>query len=398
MFAGQGSMVDWRAIQSVAIHSDDWGLCGFLPESMILDEAQIELINPGNFPPVYWTSTLEDSNDVNELASVLAKYLDRDGNPAVFQANYITSSLQSTPDGWLEYDIPEFHPAYQRPGMWNAVNSAIEAGVWVPELHGTWHYNPLQMKSIVTGNRKLEELNNAGLLLFPDCMSAFELGLEADRKVIEDDLDRSVGIFKDLFGTLPHSMIAPDYVWYRNDENLWKSTGLRAVQAKIEQRRPNQNKYTGHVMKMFERGIRRISEKQLYYIERNCRLESLQHSDRDATISKCYDDVLTSWNRGEPAVVETHRINFVSTDPDLQNIGLSALDNLLSKIETQDVTWLCDDEIAQLSKTGTSSRIFGDQVICRNYTHSRRLVIAEINGHKECIYVPAREVVRIKLN
>ncbi len=398
LFAGQGSMVDWRAIKSVAIHSDDWGLCGFLPESIILDEAQIELINPGNFPPVYWTSTLEDSADVKDLASVLASYLDIDGNPAVFQANYITSSLQSTSDGWLEYDIPEFHPAYQRPGMWDEVSSAIEAGVWVPELHGTWHYNPLQMKSVVTGNRQLEELNNAGVLLFPDCMSAFELGLDADRKVVEDDLERSVGKFKDLFGTLPKSMIAPDYVWYRNDENLWKSTGLRAVQAKIEQRRPNQNKYTRHVMKMFERGIRRISEKQLYYVERNSRLESVQHQDHEAIVSSCYDDVLSSWAHGQPAVVETHRINFVSTNPVQQHIGLSSLDNLLSKLESQDVTWLCDDEIAQLSKTGTSYRIFGDQIICRNYTHSRRIVLVEDNGHKKCIYVPAQEVVRTKLN
>ncbi len=397
-FTGQGSMVDWRAIRSVAIHSDDWGLCGFLPESIILDDAQIELLNPGNFPPVYWTSTLEDSTDVAELASVLAKYLDRDSNPAVFQANYITSSLQSTPSGWMEYDIPDLHPAYQRPGMWDAVNSAIEAGVWVPELHGSWHYNPLQMKSSVDGNSQLEKLNNAGVLLFPECMSAFELGLEADRKVVEDNLERSIDNFTDYFGMMPSSVIAPDYVWYRDDENLWKSVGLRAVQAKRGQRRPNQNKYTGHVMKMFERGIRRISEKKLCYIERNCRLESLQHKDHDATIFSCYDEVLTSWNRGQPAVVETHRINFVSTDSVLQNIGLSSLDKLLSKLEAQDVIWLCDDEIAQLSRTGTSSRIFGDQVICRNYTHSRRLVIVENNGHKKCIYVPAREVVRIKLN
>jgi len=398
MFTGQGSMVDWREIRSVAIQSDDWGLCGFMPESIILDEAQIEILNPGNFPPVYWTSTLEDSTDVAELASVLAKYLDRDNNPTVFQANYITSSLQSTLDGWLEYDIPEFHPAYQRPGMWDEVNNAIEAGVWVPELHGSWHYNPLQMKDSVTGNSQLEELNNAGVLLFPECMSAFEFGPEVDRKVIERDLKRSVGKFKELFGSLPNSIVAPDYVWYRDDENYWKSLGLSTVQAKRGQRRPHQNKYSGQVMKMFERGIRRIYEKRLCYIERNCRLESVQHHDHELIVSNCFDDILSCWDSGQPAVVETHRINFVSTDPAKQYIGLSSLDNLLSKLKSEDVTWLCDDEITQLSKTGTSYRIFGDQVICRNYTHSRRIVLVENDGYKRCIYVPALEVIRVKLN
>lgn len=398
LFAGQSSMVDWREIRSVAIHSDDWGLCGFLPESLILNEAQFELLNPGNFPSVYMTSTLEDSTDVAELSSVLSKYLDVDNNPAVFQANYITSSLQSTPDRWLEYDIPEFHPAYQRPGMWDEVSSAIEAGVWVPELHGTWHYNPLQMKSSVTGNSQLEELNNAGVLLFPECMTAYELGPGADRTVIEQDLERSISKFHDFFGTLPKSIIAPDYVWSRNDENLWKDLGLCAVQAKREQRRPNQNKHIRHIVKIFERGFRRITEKRLCYIERNCRLEPVQHQDPEAIVSTCYDDVLKSWTLGQPAVVETHRINFVSTDSVLQKIGLSSLDNLLSKLESQNVTWLCDDEIAQLSRSGTSYRIFGDQVICRNYTHSRRIILVEYNGINKCIYVPAQTVVRTKLN
>ena len=65
---GPRGPVDWRAARVVALQSDDWGLCGFLPAAEALREEERALLQAGRFPPAYWNSTLEDSAEVAALA------------------------------------------------------------------------------------------------------------------------------------------------------------------------------------------------------------------------------------------------------------------------------------------------------------------------------------------
>src|SRR6056300_658039 len=81
--------VDWAGVRALCIESDDWGLCGFLPDTGAVSGLNREHLAPGEFPEVYWHSTLEDSTVVAELCAVLAGHRGRDGLPAVMQANYI---------------------------------------------------------------------------------------------------------------------------------------------------------------------------------------------------------------------------------------------------------------------------------------------------------------------
>jgi hypothetical protein len=395
IFTGQNSMVDWQSIKPVVIQSDDWGLCGFFPETTNLTESQKEILNPGDFPAVYWTSTLEDSTDVAVLSSMLKTHIDRDGLPALFQANYITSSLQFNSDCWNEFNIPELHPAYKRPGLWNAVKSAIDAGTWKPELHGRWHYDPRVMKNTIPQNSLLADLNKQGVLLFPGCMSAFELGKNSDIGSVNDELQQSVEIFKNLFGYIPNSVIAPDYVWNGRDEKSWKHVGIKAIQAKREQRWQGDFRQLSRIMKLLERSFKRIYEREIIYIERNCRLETAQSSAPETVTINCYEDVIASWSLNQPAVIETHRINFVSLISSIQESGVQALDDLLSRLQINNVVWLCDDEISQLAKTGTSFRIVGEKVIFRNYTHSGRLINFPLKGSIKTVFVPAQDMLVI---
>ena len=138
--------VDWRSVRAVAFESDDWGLQGFVPAEDSWAGLDRSEIGPGRFPPVYWGSTLEDSSAVARLCAVMGRHHGRDGLPAVFQPNYVMSALgwrSGAGDGqWVRYDLPDLDPRYARPGMWNAVAAGRAAGVWVPEFHATWHYDP----------------------------------------------------------------------------------------------------------------------------------------------------------------------------------------------------------------------------------------------------------------
>jgi len=72
-------LVEWCRARAVCIESDDWGLCGFLPDSSAIAAMDREALAPGHFPDVYWHSTLEDSAMVAELAAVLKAHVGRDG-------------------------------------------------------------------------------------------------------------------------------------------------------------------------------------------------------------------------------------------------------------------------------------------------------------------------------
>ena len=88
------AMVDWTRVRAVCIESDDWGLCGFLPDTTALVGLDREDLSPGEFPEVYWGSTLEDSTVLSRLCEVLERHPGRDGLPAVMQAS---SSLVRPP-------------------------------------------------------------------------------------------------------------------------------------------------------------------------------------------------------------------------------------------------------------------------------------------------------------
>ena len=77
-----------------------------------------EDLAPGEFPEVYWHSTLEDSAAVADLCAVLAAHPGRDGQPAVMQANYILASLDyaidapESLDRWSAHEFPDTPRGY----------------------------------------------------------------------------------------------------------------------------------------------------------------------------------------------------------------------------------------------------------------------------------------------
>jgi len=385
--------VDWRRIKAVAFESDDWGLAGFVPDTMALAGLDRHLLNPGRFPEVYWGSTLEDSATVIRLADMMVRFRDQDGLPPVFQANYIMSSFAYEQTGsptdsaevsppaweWRRYDLPQLPPLYQRPGMWPAVNSAVARGVWRPEFHGSFHYDPDIRKEAVHQDVTAQFAAERGVLVFPGASRTWELGPRRDTADLATELDRSFELFENLFGREPTSIIAPDYVWDGRCEKLWSSRGLNVIQAKREQRHPRLRGggWVQRFLKVVERVAMRFAHPGRSYLERNCRLEAAQTGDWRQIADDCRAEILQAWRRGEPAIVESHRVNYVHLQPEVAEDGFQAMARLLELL-TQDGSekplFLTDTEIAQLARTGTSWCVRGPYVVVRNYSRSRRMV------------------------
>jgi len=384
IFLRPRSAVDWTAAKAVVIESDDWGFCGFIPDLERVGFVDIAAIEPGNFPRVYNHSTLETAADVTRMARLLMAHEGRDGLPVVFQPNYIMAALSYEPadgDGsWRRTDLPDLPADYDRPELWTAVEDAVRAGVWWPEYHGLWHYNPDHRRAVVAVNAEAARAAGAGLLFFPGMARSFELSRDRDPEVLAAELGEGLAIFESLFGRRPYSVIAPDYAWDHRRELMWLDGGVRIVQAKREQRSLTKLGAStwDRMSKVGERSWRHLTERRISYLNRNCRLEGAQTEDAAQHADICLDNVKSAWYNGEPAIIGTHRVNYAHLDSASAEIGFNTLAYVLETLgEKPDERplYLTDHEVAQLMRDGTSARDTGDRVFLRNLTHSRRPVL-----------------------
>ena len=134
---------------------------------------------------------------------------------------------------------------------------------------------------------------------------------------------------------------------------------------------------TARVLKYLDRQWSRWRHPGRIYLERNCRLEPVQAPDAAAVVKACVADTRKAWAAGQPAIVESHRINFAHTDTALVATGLAALDRYLGEISKDPAeapVYLTDHELAQLRVRGTSWRVQGGVVVIRNATRGRKVV------------------------
>ncbi|MBE0567100.1 MAG: hypothetical protein IH621_14155 [Krumholzibacteria bacterium] len=387
--------VDWSAQRAVVLESDDWGLAGFVPDGGAWEGLERQALAPGRFPDVYWGSTLEDSAQVADLAAVLAGVRGRDGLPAVLQPNYIMGALDLVDGRWRESRLPDLPDRYRRDGLWPAVDAALAAGVWHPEYHGAWHYDPALRRERVATDPLSRQAAERGILLFEGSEGAWELGPWRPLPVLEAELARGIADFRRCFGRPPAAVIAPDYTWDGRIETLWVDHGLRVIQGKREQQHPRRSSGApGRLLKVLERRWSKLTRPGLTYLERNCRFEPVQAADPAAVTAACVAQIRRAWARGEPAVVETHRVNFVHTDPAVAALGRDQLAGLLAEVAVDGPVFLTDAEVAQLGRRGVSARPLADgRTLLRNAARSRRAVAVSGTAGTGLVMLPAGAVV-----
>ncbi len=393
LLAGSRSCGDWRSARIVAIESDDWGLCAFVPTAETAAAIDATGMSADQTPAVYWGSTLEDSAAVDRLSRICRRTRGRGELPAVFQPNYIMGSLNCEPtDGagvefapgpiagwsWRRRLLPELPIDYSRPGLWSAVTAAMADQVWSPELHGLYHYDPADRIAAAVADPAAAAAAMAGVLAFPGSQYSYELSPTRPLSLLGDELELSVASFTELFGRRPRSVVAPDYVWNRSHEKMWRDAGIAIIQSKREQRWVGVGgAITNRIYKVLERSWRRITDPDLVYLERNCRFEPAQEGPGAGTVENCLESVLAAWKRGEPAIIETHRVNYVNLDSEITDRCFADLAELLSSIAAQPgprPQFVDDSELAQLQRRGTSWRLVPGAVIVRNITNSHRVV------------------------
>jgi hypothetical protein len=345
----------------VVLQSDDWGRVGVRDR-----EGWEQLRNSGmNLGERnYDFYSLETAQDVEAIASLLSRHRDSTGRRACLGMNFMTANVDfekvnadhsrqihlrpltdGLPNGW------------NRPGLFEAYQQGISAGVLSPALHGTTHFCVPAAERYLhdPGERGnlLRTLWNAGVPYIHWRMPwiGFEYsdpgknGREVflSPETQEATIGSAVKTFTELFSKAPHSACAPGYRANQSTHHAWAKCGIRVAQNGPRSPMPP------HFETISNSGPEVNSILHLYRT-----LDFEPSATQDFSLEDCLRMAEFSFACGIPVIISVHSINFHSTLKDFRSRTLRLLDEFLSVLESKypDLLYVRDEDLYDLVNKG----------------------------------------------
>ncbi len=340
----------------VLLQSDDWGRVG-LRDQEGLERLRSAGLALGERPYDFYT--LETAEDLGALRALLIRHRDSAGRHPSVQMNFILANLdfaRMSAEGFrqihlrlLAEGLPE---EWSRPGLTAAYREGIHEGLFHPALHGTTHFcrSAVERNLEKGGDRTttLRSLWEAGTPYIHWRMPW--IGYEYwDPEQPEDErflpaesqlelIGQTVGAFAKLFSALPRSACAPGYRANDDTHRAWAKHGVRVAQSGPGTLTPPH----------FDRhGILHLSRM----------VEFEPATTTDFSVENSLQQAEACFERGIPAIVSVHSINFHSTVQDFRSRTLQLLGEFFTEIKSRhaDLLYLHDDELYELVSKGLST-------------------------------------------
>ena len=337
----------------IIIESDDWGAIR-TPSKEALNYFEQKGFNIAK--SIYKNDSLASQDDLEKLFEVLQSYKGSDGKPAVITAN----AIMANPDfekikahDYQEYFWEPFtktlkrYPKHQNNfELWK---QGMNEEVFHPQFHGREHLNikrwmnVLQSKddAIRTSFEQQTTYSGKGDYSF---MEAYDWDSPEDIKDHEIIIAEGLQLFEEHFGFKAKSFIAPCYNWDTKLEPFIASHGIEWIQSLRSQLQPtgNFNEYQAirHSFGQQQNGLR--------YNIRNCFFEPSMLPQKD-WVNGCLAQIQAAFLFSKPAVICSHRINFVGfINPKNGERGLNDLNQLLKAIvkKWSDAKFITTDELS----------------------------------------------------
>ncbi len=313
----------WRTKRQIVVfESDDWGSIRMPTKDTFnrMLEAGIRV----DKCPYNSFDTLETENDFAALYEVLLSIRDINGQPPVFTANYVTCNpdfLRIKETDFQEYHYESFIKTFQKSDACRnsllMIKQGIAESIFLPQFHGREHLNV---------NRWMNALRKR----MPETLFGFENKLFGLSTTITSEKRRSylaafdfdskdelcdhgqiivegLSIFRKIFGFSSESFIASNYIWHRSIEEVLSDNGIKYIQGTFLQREPQGfgkpylkiKHYTG-----FSNQLDQV------YLSRNAYFEPSFSMIRNP-VKECLNQIKTAFFWNKPAVISTHRLNYI---------------------------------------------------------------------------------------
>jgi hypothetical protein len=347
----------------IVIHSDDWGSIR-MPSNKAREKLQShQEIKESNAYAKY--DTLASTSDLEALFEVLHSVKDKNNNPAVLTANCLMANPNFDKirnDNFEVYHYEHLTETFARYDNEKALilwKEGLNTGVFIPQYHGREHVNFsfwLQtLRENHSGVKMAFDYETFGLNFKRLTQGQINLQRAWDILLpnVESQINKSIvdglNLFKAYFGFSSLSAIAPNYTWSKDHEALLKDNGVISMQGILNQRITKDDKQPYAYKKRYTD----ISDSHgMSYQRRNVFFEPSHYSSNDV-IDKALRRINISFKMRKPAIIGTHRVNFVGTlNVKNRDKNILLFKKLLSKI-TQiwpDVIFMSAAELAKTMK------------------------------------------------
>lgn len=332
----------WRTKRKiVVIESDDWG--GIRMTSNKDFQALQNKINiSSNHYNKY--DSLETQEDLEELYDCLQSFKDIKGNCPIITANFVSTNpdfdkiKSSNFENYYYETFPTSYKKYhQNENTFPLIKEGIKNKLILPQFHGREHLQVEYWMRDLRNNKKetilgfnhnffgfgKNEMDNQGYL------SSFNVTSINDIKAVEKRIEEGLSLFESIFKFNSLSVIAPQNIMHYKLLPVLKKSGIEIIQgARVNKQFPL---YKGDKAKQ-KRFLGEVNSHDQLQIVRNVVFEP--SSKALDWISKCIKEIETAFFWGKPAVICSHRVNYMGgLDSKNRKKGVDTLKRLLENIQ-----------------------------------------------------------------
>lgn len=348
----------WKTGRNIlVIESDDWGSI-----RMPSNEVYSKFISKGfeiSNSDYNRLDTLECNDDLNLLFEVLHSCKDSVGNHPVITANCVVGNPDFQKIRQSDFVQYYFEPVTEtlkryphRDNIEALWKHGHTAGVFHPQFHGREHVN------IVRWMNALRERTPGIMFTFDNettfsgdgdynFMEVLDYNTSADLVKMKESLAEGLDLFEKIFGFRSKSFIPPCYTWNSDVEETLHANGVRYIQGLVVQLVPKGS--FGNYTKKYHFTGNRNSFGQ-YFLVRNCFFEPSLSKSSDP-VGECLKRINIAFRWKKPAIISTHRINFMgSLDEKNRRDNLALFTELLHRIVKlwPDVEFMTSDGLGDL--------------------------------------------------
>jgi hypothetical protein len=326
----------------IVIESDDWGSLR-MPSLEVYNKLQsLGLdVNSGDSRRYNENDTLENEEDLKNLFNVLTSFKDCKGNYPIFTPVCVVANPDFKKIKENNFDKYYWEPftttldRYNRTNTFDLWKEGIRKKIFLPEFHGREHLNVALWMRALQNNDKETHLafenevwgyvnNNQYGIMY---QAAFDLENPNDLNIQRDVISSGLDIFEQLFGYKARYFVPPNGPFNNSLEEIAFQKGIDYIFASKIQ---NEVLGYGQTKKRFYWLGKKNNHGQMY-MSRNCFYEPSQEG-KD-WVASCLKDIERAFRWKKPAVISTHRVNFIGgLNSQNRENGLFGFQKLLKEI------------------------------------------------------------------
>jgi len=320
----------------VVIESDDWGSIR-MPSREVYEKCLKEGY-PVNLNPFERYDSLASEDDLNQLFDLLTSFSDKNGKNPVITANCVVAN----PD-FEKIKNNDFKNYY-----YESINQTFNSypnhkcnleiwqkgksdGLFFPQYHAREHLNVSKFINALQNNdsdamfglqhkmpgsiRKSIEGNGNYFV------EATHFDSETDKTDKMNIYLEGLDLFNDLFGYSSESIVPPNYIWSNDFNSGVAKKGVKYIQGIRKMKEPKEGSF---VYK--NRFMGQMTESGQLNLVRNCLFEPTITSFKNP-VEYCLRDMEIAFKMNKPAIICSHRVNYVGS------IDIGNRDNTLKLLQ-----------------------------------------------------------------